>query len=281
MNPQAAHARAGRPDPRTAIQIEEPHRRFRSNIRLRMLAILFLCDSIFPPAVVHAQKITRVGFLILGYDLEDLPEDPTVKQQIEAGQHQIAILKSDEPSFDSNQEMVEYLNAIVGKLLRASHHDPPFPIEVHFSAVPRIDAQSLPGGPIVVEERMFDHADTEALLVAVLAPETEHQLHNDFLVMWADYKRKQVNPGSVNEVADSRANETSADLEGARLMYEVRMGPAGEWWIFIDGVRLERVCHIRQIANESKRLEALLAKLPPKSVLIRDSERFRELKQKY
>ncbi len=232
------------------------------------------------PTTVRAQNVTRLGFFILGYDLENLPADPTIAQQIAAGQHQLAILKNDEPSFDSNHEMVEYLNGIVARLVRISHREPPYPIEVHFSTIPKIDAQSLPGGQIVVEERMFDRTDTEAQLVAVLAHEVEHQLHNDFLTMWADYQRKVVNSHSVNEIADSRRNESSADLDGARLMYEAGWDPQAMVDLY---KRIPLAASLSHPSNSDriKALEALLAKLPPKSGLITDSARFRELKQKY
>ncbi len=235
--------------------------------------------SLVASSVARAQQITRVGFLILGYDLDSLPDDPTVQQQIEAGNHQIAIFKSDESSFDSNGEMVEYLNAIVAKLVVTSHRSPPYPIEVHFSSVPKINAQSLPGGQIVVDERMFDQTDTEAQMVAVLAHETEHELNNDFITLWSDYKRKQVNWHSVNEIADSRHNETVADLEGARLMYDAGWDPQA----MLD---LRKRSHGADLAHpsDSKRiqdLEELLPKLPLKLNLVQDSTRFRELKQKY
>ena len=116
-------------------------------------------------------------------------------------------------------------------------------------------------------------------MVAVLAHETEHELNNDFITLWSDYKRKQVNWHSVNEIADSRHNETVADLEGARLMYDAGWDPQA----MLD---LRKRSHGADLAHpsDSKRiqdLEELLPKLPLKLNLIQDSTRFRELKQKY
>jgi predicted Zn-dependent protease len=254
---------------------------FSKTSRIGIIAALALMFQFFAPVIVRAQNVTRLGFFVLGYDLDSfLPDDPTIEQQIAAGQHQLAILKSDESSFDSNREMVEYLNAIVAKLLVTSHRNPLYPITVHFSSVPTINAQSLPGGIIVVEERMFDQTDNEAQLVGVLAHETEHELSNDFMTLWSDYKRKQKNLRSVNEIADSRHFETFADLEGARLMYEAGWDPQAMVDLY-KRIRFASGLAHPPNSERIKALETLLAKLPPRMDLIKDSARFRELKQKY
>src|SRR5580693_796164 len=40
----------------------------------------------------------------------------------------------------------------------------------------------------VLYEKMFDTTDNEAQLVSVIAHEIGHELHNDFMVFWRDYK---------------------------------------------------------------------------------------------
>jgi predicted Zn-dependent protease len=243
--------------------------------------MLLLVSQFMVPTLANAQTVTRIGVIVLGYDLDALmPENPSVEQQIAAGQHQLAIIKSDEPSFDSNHEMVEYLNAIVAKLILTSHREPPYPINVHFSSVPKVNAFSYPGGQIVLEERMFDHADAEAQLVAVIAHETEHELNNDFLTMWADYKNTRVKSPLGLALKDSLRFETTADLEGARLMYEAGWDPQGMVDLY-QRMRFAVGLLHPPTSERIKALEALLAKLPPRADLVKDSARFQELKRKY
>jgi predicted Zn-dependent protease len=113
------------------------------------------------------------------------------------------------------------------KLLVASEQKPLFPIEVHVSSVPINNAEAIPGGQIILYERMFDTTDNESQLVAVIAHEIAHELHNDFMTFWQDYKKNRDvdGPGGVLEL--SVKIEAAADETGARLMYAAGWDPQG------------------------------------------------------
>jgi predicted Zn-dependent protease len=57
-----------------------------------------------------------------------------------------------------------------------------------FHRLPINNAEAIPGGQIILYERMFDSTDNESQLVAVIAHEIAHELHNDFMKFWQDYK---------------------------------------------------------------------------------------------
>lgn len=83
------------------------------------------------PAWCHDE--VRLGRMLIGYDIADLPVDPTPQQQIEAGPKQIAVVRENDPGLDSNAEVHGYFNEIASKLLAASYQKPIFPIEVYVS----------------------------------------------------------------------------------------------------------------------------------------------------
>jgi predicted Zn-dependent protease len=207
--------------------------------------------------------------------------DPvTISREILGGQHQVAAMKNQEASFDTNREMLDYLNEVVIKLLATSNRKPPYPITVHYSSVPRVNAESLPGGPIVVEDRMFDMADTESQFVAVLAHETAHELNNDFLTKQADYQREHPNETNTKPFDVPFWSELRADRDGARLMYAAGWNPQG--MIDLYGRTVFPTGFSHPAASERiAAVKSVIATLPPKSGLIQDSARFRELKQKY
>ncbi len=129
-----------------------------------------------------------LGRMYLGSDIADLPENPTIEQQIAAGRKQVDIARGIDNGLDSNREVFDYFNDIAVKLVAASDQKPLFPIKVHVSTFPVVNAHALPGGQIVFYEKMFDTTDNEAQLVSVIAHEISHELHNDFMVFWRDYK---------------------------------------------------------------------------------------------
>lgn len=213
-------------------------------------------------------------------DLRAQTDKATIKAEILGGQRELEALKKQETSFDSNQEIVEYLNEIVSKLLASARRPAPYPITVHFSSVVQVNAHSLPGGPIVVDERMFDLADTEAQFVAVLAHETAHQLNNDSLNRKADYLREHPAGSKPWDWEIVHWDELRADGDGARLMYDAGWDPQG----MIDLYGRRSFPNGFTHPSNEKRIQAVksvLAQLPPKTGLINDSVRFRELKAKY
>ena len=50
-----------------------------------------------------AQKPVMLDGLLIGYDL-NLPDNPTIEQEIDAGQHQVEVLKSEDETLDSDRE---------------------------------------------------------------------------------------------------------------------------------------------------------------------------------
>jgi predicted Zn-dependent protease len=127
-------------------------------------------------------------------------------------------------------------------------------------------------------------------LVAVIAHEVAHELHNDFMKFWQDYKENKDIDGSGGVLEQSVMVEAAADETGARLMYAAGWDPNGMVELFKRfhkfGVmaRRGRPDYRSSHPEEAKRaepIEALIVKLPPKVDLVKNSPRFEELKQKY
>ena len=231
-----------------------------------------------------------LGRMYLGSDVADLPENPTVAEQIAAGRKQVGYARGTDHGLDSNREVFDYFNQIAAKLIAASEQKPLFPIKVHVSSFPVVNAHALPGGQIVFYEKMFDTADTEAQLVSVIAHEIAHELHNDFMVFWHDYKHETDIDGPGGVLEQSVKLEAAADETGARLMYAAGWNPNGmvellqRFHKFGVMSRHGRPDYRSSHPDEAKRAEpikALIATLPPKENLTMDSPRFQELKQKY
>ena len=252
------------------------------------LLSLFAIAAAPQPAWCHDE--VRLGRMLIGYDIADLPADPTPQQQIEAGRKQIDVAREDDPGLDSNAEVHDYFNEIASKLLAASEQKPLFSLEVHVSSVPINNAEAIPGGQIILYERMFDTTDDESQLVAVIAHEIAHELHNDFISFWHDYKENKDIDGPGGVLAESVKVESAADETGARLMDAAGWDPNGMVELFKRfhkfGVmaRRGRPDYRSSHPEEAKRaepIEALIAKLPQKDGLIKTTPRFDELKQKY
>jgi beta-barrel assembly-enhancing protease len=231
-----------------------------------------------------------LGRMLIGWDIADLPENPSMEEQIYAGRKQLAAERGIDEALDSNREVFVYFNDLVARLVAGSDQKPAFPISVHVSSTPVQDAFAMPGGQIMLYEKMFDTTDNEAQLVSVIAHEVGHELHNDFMVFWRDYKHNVDVDGPGGALEQSVKLEAAADLTGARLMYDAGWDPNGMVELFQRlhkfGVmaRHGRPDYYSSHPAETKRaepIEALIATLPPKPGLIEDSPRFDELKQKY
>ncbi len=231
-----------------------------------------------------------LGRMYLGSDIADLPENPTIAQQIAAGRKQVSYARGTDHGLDSNREVFDYFNDIAAKLIAASEQKPLFPIKIHVSSFPVVNAHALPGGQIVFYEKMFDTADTEAQLVSVIAHEIAHELHNDFMVFWYAYKHDTDVDGPGGALEQSVKLEAAADETGARLMYAAGWDPNGmvellerfhKFGVMSRHGRPDYRSSHPEEAKRAKPIEDLIATLPPKEGLIRDSPRFQELKQKY
>jgi predicted Zn-dependent protease len=241
-------------------------------------------------AIGRESQPVYLGRMLIGWDLEDLPENPSIAEQIDAGHKELAVEQSIDEGLDSNREVFEYFNEIAAKLLAASDQKPLFPVSIHVSSTPVQNAFALPGGQIMLYEKMFDSTDNEAQLVSVIAHEVGHELHNDFMVFWRDYKHDMDIDGPGGVLEQSVKLEAAADLTGAHLMYAAGWDPDGmvemlqRFHKFGVMARHGRPDYYSSHPAEAKRaepIEAWIATLPPKQGLIMDSPRFEELKQKY
>jgi predicted Zn-dependent protease len=246
--------------------------------------------AIATPDLARCGHPVYLGRMHLGDDIEDLPLEPSIAQQIDAGRKQLAESAQEDSGMDSNREVFEYFNDIAAKLIAASDQKPLFPISIHVSSTPVQNAFALPGGQIMLYEKMFDTTDNEAELVSVIAHEIAHELHNDFMVFWRDYKNDADIDGAGGVLEQSVKLEAAADATGAQLMYDAGWDPNGMVELFQRfhkfGVmaRRGRPDYRSSHPEEAKRAEPikkLIATLPPKQGLVDDSPRFQELKQKY
>ena len=235
-----------------------------------------------------AQRPIYLGPIFLGYDL-DMPDNPSVEQQVAAGKKQIVYLRQEDATLDSDHAVYEYFNSITVRLLEHSDTRPPFPIEVHVSMHPIVNAEALPGGIVVVFRQIFDLADTEGELVAILAHELAHQLHNDFLLFWHAYKTDAPVFGSDGVLEISQTAESRADATGARLMYAAGWDPkqmVGQFrhldsrGVIARGGRQTTYSTHPKARDRIKAIEGLIATFPPREGVIQDSSRFQELKRK-
>lgn len=259
-----------------------------SRISVLTTALLFM--TVAAAAASGCDPVTY-GPYIVGYGL-DMPLDPTPQQQIAAGGHEVECLHLVDSALDQNRDAYEYLNSIKARLLKGHEHDVPYPIEVHFSTVPVVNAFSIIGGQVVVFARMIDQLDSESQLAALLAHELSHELHNDDLKFWRAYKQEKLIFGPNGELGESRDFEANADQYGAHLMYEAGWNPLGMAQMLekIRKVRMREIegyhgwsyfysTHPRDI-ERVKRMKKEIATFPPKDGLVDDSPRFDELKKK-
>jgi len=253
--------------------------------------ILLIALAIAPREAIGGElKPVFLGRMFMGWDLADLPENPSIEQQIDAGRKQLAAERGIDEGLDSNREVLEYFNDIATKLIAVSDQKPLFPVNIHVSSTPVRNAFALPGGQIMLYEKMFDTTDNEAQLVSVIAHEISHELHNDFMVLWHDYKHDMDVDGAGGVLEQSVKFEAAADLTGAHLMYGAGWDPNGmvemlqrlhKFGVMARHGRPDYRSSHPEEAKRAEPIEELIATLPPKQGLIEDSPRFKELKQKY
>ena len=240
------------------------------------------------PAPARAQKPVMLDGLMLGYDL-DLPDNPTVEQQIDAGKHQVEVLKTEDETLDSDREAYDYFNSLAARLLKDHQPAPTYPITIHISTEPITNAEALPGGQIVVYSHIFDLVESEAELAGILAHEISHQLHNDFLKFWHDYKIDKQVYGKGGVLEESQAIEAAADESGVRLMYDAGWDPN----LYVQAMKRLQAMGVRarhgaptfysthpRDPERIKALEAEIASFPSKPNLATDSDQFKALKQR-
>lgn len=226
------------------------------------------------------------GPIVIDPDL-DLPANPSIEQQVAAGHKEIERIKDGDLNLDSNHDLVDYFNDLAKRLLAAQDLKPPYPVVIHVSTGPRLNAYASVGGQVVVYSRIFEQSDNEAQLVAILGHELAHELHDDYVFFWDAAKNQEDSYGSNGLLEKSREVEMRADLDATRMMYGAGWDPheqikmmtrlAKLWQTERDSHRIFYSTH----PDDAERINAvknLIAQLPPKPGLATDSERFEKLK---
>jgi len=218
----------------------------------------------------------------------DMPVNPTIEQQVAAGQKSLERFRNSDLTLDSNQALVTYFNDLVRRLLAAQDIKPPYSIVAHVSTGPELNAYASVGGHIVIYSRIFEEADNEAQLAAIVGHELSHEIHNDYVFFWNGAKNQEDSYGPNGLLEKSREIEMRADLDATRMMYNAGWDPQEQvkmmerldkmWRTQLDHHRVFYSTH----PDDLERLDAvkkLIATLPPKPNLTTDSQTFRDLKQ--
>ncbi len=261
---------------------------FRADRKWAAAGLVAALLAISAPAPALVQKPVMLDGMLIGYDL-DLPDNPTIQQQIDAGKKQVEILKNEDATLDSDREAYDYFNGLAARLLTDRQPPPPYPIMVHISTEPITNAEALPGGQIVVFSHIFDLVDSEAELAGILAHEISHQLHDDFLKFWHDYKTDRPVYGKGGVLEESQGIEAAADESGLRLMYDAGWDPN----LYVQAIKRLQAMGVRarhgaptfysthpRAPERIRALEVEIASFPPKQNLATDSDQFKALKQR-
>jgi beta-barrel assembly-enhancing protease len=253
------------------------------------LVILFVVTALV--RLQLASSFALAGFfggpIIADPDI-DLPANPTNEQLVATGKKQTDKLGTGDQTLDRNQALNDYMNSLAQRLLKAQDTKPPYPIEIHVSTQPVTNAYADAGGQIVFYTNMILETDNEAQLVAILAHEMSHELHDDFVFFWNAAKNGEDSYGKGGLLEQSGAIEQRADLEATRMMYAAGWDPSEQI------VVMERLQKKLQVLNgghrlffsthpeDRERIEAIrraVAALPPKKGLITDSPQYDEIKK--
>jgi len=217
----------------------------------------------------------------------DLPATPTIEEQRVAGEKSMERLRNSDQTLDANYDLVVYFNDLARRLLAAQEIKPPFPIVVHVSTEPQVNAYARLRGHIVVYNRIFEEADNEAQLAAILAHELSHEIHNDTAFFWTAAKNQEDSYGKNGLLEKSREIESRADLEATRMMYGAGWDPAEQIKMMVRIAKIGRTARDNHRIfysthpDDPERIDAIktfVATLPPKPNLAVDSRKFHDLK---
>jgi Zn-dependent protease with chaperone function len=180
----------------------------------------------------------------------------SVQQDVQLGKEAAAEMERQAPVVH-NRQVDDYLNVLLRKLQRSSYartlnrdgsRGDLFPFTIRAVAEKKINAFSLPGGPVFVNTGVFEAADNEAQLAGVLAHEMSHivlrhgtkQLTAQNLVqiplvlasaltghsLWGQLAQIGIGLGANSVLLKfSRSDEEQADYNGAEIMAEAGYNP--------------------------------------------------------
>lgn len=180
----------------------------------------------------------------------------TVAQDVQLGREASEQLAG-EVAVVRNREVDAYLARILGKLEKSKYartlesdgsRDALFPFSVHVVYDKRINAFSLPGGPLFVNTGAIEAADNEAQLAGVMAHEMSHVVlrhmtnqatKREFVVLPAVLAGALVGHNLLGELTKigigftassallkfSRTDEAEADYNGAEMMADAGYNP--------------------------------------------------------
>ena len=206
----------------------------------------FLLAAILVPSIAPAElKELRPGFNLF-----------TAQQDVQLGR-EAAVELQKQMTVVRNREVDAYLNTLLGKLERSSYartlsregsRGELFPFTIHAVADKRINAFSLPGGPIFINTGVFEASDNEAQMAGVIAHEMSHvvlrhgtkQLTAQNLVqlplilagvlaghsLWGQLAQIGIGFGANSVLLKfSRTDEAQADYNGAEIMADAGYNP--------------------------------------------------------
>src|SRR5215472_8198018 len=180
----------------------------------------------------------------------------TVQQDVQLGKEASVEIQK-HVSVVHNREVDAYLNLLLAKLERSTYartlsrdgsRGDIFPFTIRAVADKKINAFSLPGGPIFVNSGVFEAADNEAQLAGVIAHEMSHvvlrhgtkQLTAQNLVqlplllagalaghsLWGQLTQIGIGFGANSVLLKfSRTDESQADYNGADIMADAGYNP--------------------------------------------------------
>jgi hypothetical protein len=138
---------------------------------MRTFCWLILAATLAPSTAPAELKELRPGFNLF-----------TIQQDVQLGK-EASVEMGKRMAIVHNREVDAYLNILLAKLERSSYartlnrdgsRGDLFPFTIHAVADKKINAFSLPGGPIFVNTGSIDAADNEAQLAGVIAHEMSH-----------------------------------------------------------------------------------------------------------
>ncbi len=180
----------------------------------------------------------------------------SVQQDVQLGK-EASVEMEKQMTVAHNREVDDYLNTLLRKLERTNYartlnrdgsRGDLFPFAIHAVADKKINAFSLPGGPVYVNTGVFQAADNEAQLAGVIAHEMSHvvlrhgtkQLTAQNLVqiplvlasaltghsLWGQLAQIGIGLGANSVLLKfSRTDEAQADYNGAEMMAEAGYNP--------------------------------------------------------